>query len=304
MPWCALLRSPALLTLLVAYAGFLWGYWVLVACAPSYINNLLDVGIEWNGLVSAAPHLAMMVCSSFFGWLGDLIHTRGLLSLSNNRKLLNTIGECGAGVLCLLIAALGPQNPPLAVALLAAAGGLVGACFPGCAISFVDISPNFSGVTFAVGNTLGSFVGAFAPYAEAFFVDLGDPMPGWSNVFYLTAAMYLVFNLVWCVWGTAEVQPWNEPGVAEAAHTADSPSSEGHQEPRDTADMTWPRAVSAERTRGARVMAHHLLPHKTLLRQSLCDLAQPKCGFVRRFTVYNSYFLPDAASSDTDYRLK
>lgn len=36
-------------------------------------------------------------------------------------------------------------------------------------------------------------------------------MPGWSNVFYMTAVVYLVLNLQWMVWGTAKVQPWNFP---------------------------------------------------------------------------------------------
>lgn len=80
-------------------------------------------------------------------------------------------GACGPGVVCVLIALLGPSHPKLAAILLVVSGGLAGAGFTGAMISYVDIAPNFSGVTFAFGNLLGSFVSAFAPYAEGVFVD-------------------------------------------------------------------------------------------------------------------------------------
>ena len=40
-------------------------------------------------------------------------------------------------------------------------------------------------------------------------------MPGWSKVFYLSSGVYLVFNLLYLVWGTAEVQRWNEPNAED-----------------------------------------------------------------------------------------
>lgn len=215
VPWCAMLSSVALWSLLVAHLGYLWGYWVLIACTPSYINNLLDVGIEWNGLLSAAPQLAMMIFSLVFGYMGDTIQSRQLLSTTATRKLLNSIGTFGPGAMFLLMAWLGPSSPLLAVSLLTVNGGLVSAAFTGSLINYVDIAPNYSGVGFGFGNMLGSSVSAFAPYAEGFFVDRQDPMPGWSNVFYLTAALYIVSNVVWCIWGTAKMQPWNNPVPAK-----------------------------------------------------------------------------------------
>ncbi|KAK3907686.1 Putative inorganic phosphate cotransporter [Frankliniella fusca] len=211
VPWRAMLTSPALWSLLAAQLGYLWGYWVIITCTPSYINNLMQVGIEWNGLLSAAPQLSMAFCSVLFGWLSDLVTTRRLLSPTHNRKLFNAIGEWGPGVLCILVGALGPTNPPLAVGLLVVACGLIAATFSGSLINFVDIAPNFGGIVFGIANTVGSFVSAFAPYAEGVFVDREDPMPGWSNVFYSSAAAYLVLNSVWMVCGTAKVQPWNNP---------------------------------------------------------------------------------------------
>lgn len=214
VPWRSMLTSVPLLSLLVAHLGYLWGYWVLIACSPSYINNLMDVGIEWNGLLSSAPQVAMMIFSLLFGWLGDLIQSRQLLSTATNRKIFNTIGMCGPGLMCILIALFGSSNPPLALSVLSVYGGLISATFAGSLINYVDLSPNFSGVAFAFGNMIGAFGSAFAPYAEGFFVDRKDPMPGWSNVFYLTAVAFFLLNAAWCIWGSAEVQPWNSPRAA------------------------------------------------------------------------------------------
>lgn len=213
VPWGAMLTSRAVLVALVAHVGYLWGYWVVVACTPSFFNNLLDVGLEWNGLLSAAPHVSTLVCSFLFGWLGDVFEARRLMSRTVNRKLFNTIGQCGPGLLCVVIAALGTANPYISVALLVVAGGLMSGCYNGGLITFVDIAPNFSGICFGMGNTIGSFISAFAPYAEGAFVDRNDPMPGWSKVFYLTAAVYLLLNLAFCIWGTAELQTWNDPSA-------------------------------------------------------------------------------------------
>ncbi|XP_034256369.1 putative inorganic phosphate cotransporter [Thrips palmi] len=233
VPWRAILTSVPLLSLLVAHLGYLWGYWVLIACTPSYINNLLDVGIEWNGLLSSAPQVAMMVSSMLFGWLGDQIESRHLLSTTANRRLFNTIGMCGPGLMCLLIALFGASNPALALSVLTVYGGLISASFAGSLINYVDLSPNFSGVTFAFGNMVGAFGSAFAPYAEGFFVDRKDPMPGWSNVFYLTAAAYFVLNGVWYIWCSAEVQPWNNPPRVDTDYL-EKTSSSGNLSPQKT----------------------------------------------------------------------
>lgn len=71
----------------------------------------------------------------------------------------------------MLVAVLGPQYPDVAVGLLVVCGGLVSAVFSGSLISFVDLCPNFGGIAFGISNTIGSFVSAFAPYAEGVFVD-------------------------------------------------------------------------------------------------------------------------------------
>lgn len=88
---------------------------------------------------------------------------------------------CGPGVMCLLIASLGPSSPVLALSALTAYGGLISATFAGCLINYVDLSPNFSGVTFAFGNMVGAFVSAFAPYAEGFLVDRKVVLEGRFN---------------------------------------------------------------------------------------------------------------------------
>ncbi|KAE8736586.1 hypothetical protein FOCC_FOCC017960 [Frankliniella occidentalis] len=157
VPWRAILTSPALGTLLLAMIGYLWGYWVIITCTPSYFKDLLHVGIEWNGLLSAAPQLSMALCSIFFGWLGDVVTSKQLLSVTHNRKLFNAFGEWGPGLLCILVGYLGPSNPPLAVGLLVVAGGLISATFSGCICNYIDIAPNFSGISFALINTVGSF---------------------------------------------------------------------------------------------------------------------------------------------------
>ncbi|KAE8743749.1 hypothetical protein FOCC_FOCC009624 [Frankliniella occidentalis] len=115
--------------------------------------------------------MSMGLCSLFFGWLGDVVGTREMLSLSLNRKLFNTIGEWGPGLLCVLIGAFGANYPILAVSLLVVACGLISATFSGEFVNFVDIAPNFSGITFGIANTVGAFVSAFAPYLEGVLVD-------------------------------------------------------------------------------------------------------------------------------------
>lgn len=72
---------------------------------------------------------------------------------------------------CVLAGLLGPANPTLAVGLLAVWGCLMSATYCGAFINYVDLAPNFSGILFAMGNMVASFISAFAPYAESVFVD-------------------------------------------------------------------------------------------------------------------------------------
>ena len=101
-----------------------------------------------------------------------------------------------------------------------------GAVQSGLCCSYLEVSPNFSGIMntlgmfylhlilwlifesiLMVGNMCAALAGLFAPVTVSFCVGKWGPHDGWNIVFYLTAIMCLISVILWGQWQSSEVVP-------------------------------------------------------------------------------------------------
>lgn len=161
-------------------------------------------------------------------------------------------------VLFLFAAAVGPAifivaasyagcDKYLVVGFFTLAMGFMGTFYPGMKVNPLDLSPNYAGSIMAVTNGVGAITGILAPYFvgvltpnvshSSHFADIREhkfPDPKtisnfnlqsslneWRLVFWISFVVFIVTTLMYSLWASGEVQPWNEPqkrGLIETGH--------------------------------------------------------------------------------------
>ncbi|TDG48329.1 hypothetical protein AWZ03_005284 [Drosophila navojoa] len=209
-PWMSFFTSPAFLSLTATHCASTWGFWTLLTQIPNYMKNVLGKDIKSNALLSSLPYTVMLLLSWFFVWLSKMLQ-KSSMSLSLSRKFFNSIGQFVP--MCLLVA-LGyvPQEQDtLAVILLCLTVGLNSGSQLGFVINHIDLSPNFAGVLMGISNGIANIMSIAGPLLVGVVVTNEQDASQWRIVFFVTAAFYLVGNGLFLIFGSASIQPWNDP---------------------------------------------------------------------------------------------
>lgn len=77
-------------------------------------------------------------------------------------------------------------------------------------VNALDLSPNYSGTLMAIVNGIGAFTGIITPYIVGVLAP-HQTSDEWRVVFWIVLGVFLVTNLVFVLWASGEVQPWNDP---------------------------------------------------------------------------------------------
>ncbi|KAK2578284.1 hypothetical protein KPH14_007649 [Odynerus spinipes] len=209
-PWKQIFTSAPMWALIIAHCGQNWGYWTLLTEMPTYLNSVLHFNIEENGGISALPYLAMWILSFPVSWLSDYALKKGV-SRAIARKVCNTIAHWGPAIALVTLGLVPTEEPFWAVLILVVAVGLNAGSLCGFQINHIDLSPNYAGTMMSITNCLASVIAIIAPLICGEIVVELDSRYQWSIVFYISAGVYFVGNLIFLIWGKAEVQWWNDP---------------------------------------------------------------------------------------------
>ncbi|KAI5639138.1 major facilitator superfamily domain-containing protein [Phthorimaea operculella] len=214
VPWGKILRCRALYLIALSHISQTWGQITLFAEIPAYMAKVMHENIKNNALLTALPFVVMWFTNFFFNWFTDWIIENKYLSLTNARKLANSLG-CIPAAIGLVILAYAPKNIIVVEAILIFICSFKIATHVGSMVTHIDIAPNFAGTMMSISNFCSNMVGSQAPMAVAFFVTDETNEYQWRNVFFVAAGLYFFTNLVYCLFGTAEKAPWNDPDDEE-----------------------------------------------------------------------------------------
>lgn len=139
----------------------MWGTITMLTQAPSYFRMALGWNIHTIGLVSGLPHFLKIIFSYIFGAFADYLLSTEQLSRTNVRKMGVFVCNVCTGLL-LAGLALSGCNTTVAICCLVFAVTFTGATSTGTLSCFVDLSPNFSGITLGMGMMVGSFAGVIS----------------------------------------------------------------------------------------------------------------------------------------------
>ncbi|GFS51063.1 putative inorganic phosphate cotransporter [Trichonephila inaurata madagascariensis] len=234
IPWKDIFTSLPMWAVIVAHFGHNFGFLILLTEMPTYLSTILHFDIKSNGILSALPYVVQAMSAWLASYLADRIRESGRLSITNIRKVSNSIGLFGPAI-CLLGVTVSGCRPELIVALLSMALALNGFIYSGFNITHVDMSPEYAGpplfivdplpdlvyivrpvasTIFGITNAISNVCGIIGPMIVGYFTASGATIANWSDVFYVTAAVYTVGAVFYAIFASAELQPW---GVRNSA---------------------------------------------------------------------------------------
>lgn len=90
-PMRQLLTSAPLWSLILMQFGNLWGFFFIVTGAPKFINEVYGFAIASTGLLASLPYVVRSLASIGFAVLADRMHTAGVLSRLNIRRIFSVL---------------------------------------------------------------------------------------------------------------------------------------------------------------------------------------------------------------------
>ncbi|XP_037294349.1 uncharacterized protein LOC115442923 isoform X2 [Manduca sexta] len=210
VPWSKILRCRGVYAIIVAHVGHTWGQLILYSEVPAFMDKVMGVNIKANGLLTALPFMVMWFTNFFFSWMTDMLIVKKILSVTNTRKLANTIGSVPVGI-GLIILAYVPKNIYVVETLLVLICGVKIAGHMGFQVNHIDISPNFAGTLMSLSNFIANMISSIAPIIAGFILTDVTSEYLWRQVFFLAAGLYFATAIFYLVFGTAERAEWNNP---------------------------------------------------------------------------------------------
>lgn len=111
------------------------------------------------------------------------------------------------------------------VAIFTIALTINGAVTAGYLGNSLDIAPNFSGTIFGMANTLSSFGGFLSSYMVGTLTYKNQTYARWTIIFWVLASTYCSGALTFAIFGTGQLQKWNNPEQIEDKEKADAAKS-------------------------------------------------------------------------------
>ncbi|KPJ16518.1 Putative inorganic phosphate cotransporter [Papilio machaon] len=210
VPWRRILTHRGMWAIVIGHIGQTWGQLTLYSEVPAFMDKVMGVNIKANGLLSALPFLVMWFTNFFFSWAADKLIVKKIFSVTQTRKLANSLGSIPAAV-GLVVLAFVPKELVIVECVLVILCGFKVASHVGVYVNHIDISPNFSGTMMSLSNFMSNLCGSLAPIVAGFILTDVTSEYLWRQVFFVAAGMYFFTNLLYIILGTGERADWNDP---------------------------------------------------------------------------------------------
>ncbi|KAG5676613.1 hypothetical protein PVAND_006433 [Polypedilum vanderplanki] len=219
-PWKAIFTCVPMMALVCAQIGHDFGFYIMATDLPKYMSDVLQFSIKENGLYSALPYLFMWVFSVGMGFIADWMIVKGWINVTNTRKLYTTIASVGPA--CFMVAAsYAGCNRILVVILFTIAMATMGGFYPGMKVNALDLSPNYAGTLMAVTNGIGALTGILGPFLVGVLTPDAS-LYQWRIVFWIAFGVFNVTNVVYIIWASGEIQPFNNPELMKKLNDSEA----------------------------------------------------------------------------------
>ncbi|KAJ8402500.1 hypothetical protein AAFF_G00365830 [Aldrovandia affinis] len=204
-PWKHFFTSMPVYAIIVANFCRSWTFYLLLISQPAYFEEVFGFEISKVGLVSALPHLVMTIIVPLGGQLADFLRTRGIMSTTNVRKLMNC-GGFGMEATLLLVVGFS-HTKGVAISFLVLAVGFSGFAISGFNVNHLDIAPRYASILMGISNGVGTLSGMVCPLIVGAMTK-HKTREEWQYVFLIAALVHYGGVVFYGIFASGEKQPW------------------------------------------------------------------------------------------------
>ncbi|XP_045447862.1 putative inorganic phosphate cotransporter [Melitaea cinxia] len=208
VPWKNILTSIPLWATVIAHVGNSVAFVFIFNQVPSYMVGVLNFDIMASGILTALPYLGSCISALAFGNLSDYLTNRKIISMKMARIIFNSIA-CFIPAICLIIVTF-TNNSILAVVCFVILSTANSGHHFGWMVNYIDLSPNYCGTLMAIGNTLTNIFAVVLPIIISFVVTDMTNRYQWRVLLLLMAGCTFVSNVIFIMFMSADIQPWNK----------------------------------------------------------------------------------------------
>ncbi|KPU79144.1 uncharacterized protein Dana_GF26894, isoform B [Drosophila ananassae] len=210
IPWLKIFGSIPAWAIAVTTFGRIFIHYIFIVNGPTFMGNVLKFNFETNGFLSGMPFICSYISSVFFCYLADKFIFYKVVSLTNVRKLFTALSQIIPGILIYCIGYIDNIRVLLTVWFIAVI--FITASYAGAMANIIDIAPNYghSAAVLAFCQTIHMSASFISPLTAGFIVTREDSIDQWRKVFEISAIISILTYIVYQIFGTAEIQPWNQ----------------------------------------------------------------------------------------------
>ncbi|XP_066993790.2 sialin isoform X2 [Anabrus simplex] len=214
IPWKSILTSVPMWMNIFAQWGGIWGLFTLLTQAPTFFRYIHGMNVRMTGILSGIPHLCRVIVAIIVSFFGDYALKKEILSRTAVRKVATTICTLFNGLFVLGLAYSG-CNSVAAIICLTLSVSCSGAVSTGPLASLVDIGPNFAGVVLGITNMITVAPGFISPIIVGKLTYQNQTSGQWQVVFLISAIMLFIAGILYLLFSSSDVQPWNSSSIPE-----------------------------------------------------------------------------------------
>lgn len=187
--------------IIVGHFCVTWGYFVVLAWLPSYLNSSFGLDVGASALVAAVPWVSMFAFANAGGRVADGLQRRGW-GATATRKAMQSVGFGGPAVFLGLLCA--ARTAGQAMGCVSVGLGLAAFSQSGVYANHQDIGPRVAGTLLGISNTFASVAGVVGVYVSGVVLDrTGND---WRAVWGMAIGFYMVGLVVYNLFATSERQ--------------------------------------------------------------------------------------------------
>lgn len=211
-PWKKILTSRPFLATIHTHFCLNWGFYTLLTCLPLYMKEVLRFDIQQNSLLSALPYIVQWFLAIMASFIADFLREKKYLSTTATRKLMTAFGSLLPALFLVIINYIGCDKY-IAVIMIVLSVGTSSFASSGFFIGIMELSPKLSGTLMGISNSIGTISGILGPYIVGVITKEKGTRQEWKIVFFISATIYVLGCASYIIFGSAEVQPWDERDI-------------------------------------------------------------------------------------------
>jgi len=207
VPFKNLISNLPFLAITVATFCNNWVLFTFISYMPKYVNSDISIGGLGISLESDTfliliilPAVIGVISLLVGGFIVDILIKQGLRVIVA-RKLFNSIGFFGAGVLIYLIPY--QTSVEITLILLCFINFFIGMAAGGFGVNHADIGPNYTGNLFGIAGSIGMIAAVFSPLVVGFILEKTN---SWFLIFNISTTVLFFGGLFYLFFSSANKQ--------------------------------------------------------------------------------------------------